>query len=88
MTRSILNGTTPSAREQLPIAAVNVADVLIFASFGYQAPRSRVVASSFVIAALLISAALYLIVDMDSPATGLIKTSNAPFQRALAQFQR
>ena len=62
--------------------------VVIFASFGYQAPRSRVVASSFVIAALLISAALYLIVDMDSPATGLIKTSNAPFQRALAQFQR
>jgi hypothetical protein len=60
----------------------------IFASFGYQAPRNRLVASSFVIAALLISAALYLIVDMDGPATGLIRTSNAPFQRALAQFQR
>lgn len=27
-TRSILNGTTLSAREQLPIATVNVADVL------------------------------------------------------------
>jgi hypothetical protein len=62
--------------------------VAIFASFGYQAPRNRVVASSLVIAALLVSAALYLIVDMDGPAAGLIKTSNAPFQRALAEFQR
>ncbi len=32
MTRSILNGTTPSAREQLLIAAVNVADVLTTAA--------------------------------------------------------
>jgi hypothetical protein len=60
----------------------------IFASFGYQAPRNRVVTSSFFVAALLLSAALYLILDMDKPISGLAKTSNVPFQRALAQFQR
>jgi hypothetical protein len=61
---------------------------VIFASFGYQAPRNRVVTSTFIVAALLVSAALYLILDMDAPVSGLAKTSNVPFQRALAQFQR
>jgi hypothetical protein len=62
--------------------------MVIFASFGYQAPRNRIVMSSFVVAALLVSAALYLILDMDSSVSGLATTSNVPFQRALAQFQR
>jgi hypothetical protein len=62
--------------------------MVIFASFGYQAPRNRVVTSTFIVAALLVSAALYLILDMDAPVSGLAKTSNVPFQRALAQFQR
>jgi hypothetical protein len=62
--------------------------IVIFASFGYQAPRNRVVTSTFIVAALLVSAALYLILDMDAPVSGLAKTSNVPFQRALAQFQR
>lgn len=55
----------------------------IFASFGYRAPHNTVVAATFLLAALLISAAFYLIVDM-----GVIHASNAPFQRALAQLQR
>ncbi len=61
---------------------------VIFASFGYQAPRNRVVTGSFVVAALLVSAALYLILDMDAPVSGLVKTSNVPLQRALVQLQR
>jgi hypothetical protein len=62
--------------------------ILIFASFGYQAPRNRIVTSSFVVAAFLVSAALYLILDMDAPISGLTRTSNVPFQRALVQLQR
>jgi hypothetical protein len=62
--------------------------MLIFASFGYQAPRNRIVTSSFIVAAFLVSAALYLILDMDAPVSGLAKTSNVPFQRALTQLQR
>jgi hypothetical protein len=60
----------------------------IFASFGYQAPRNRVVAASFALAALLMSAALFLILDMDQPLFGLVKTSNTPFERALEHFWR
>jgi hypothetical protein len=65
--------------------------VFIFAGFGYGAPRNTIVMASFFLAALLISAALYLIVDMDTPTTGIfepIQVSNVPFQRALAELQR
>ena len=61
---------------------------IIFASFGYGAPRNTIVTASCFLAALLISAALYLILDMDTPNSSMVRASNAPFQRALAQLQR
>jgi hypothetical protein len=61
---------------------------IIFASFGYRAPRNTIVTASFFLAALLISAAIYLILDMDTPASSMTQASNVPFQRALAQLQR
>jgi hypothetical protein len=62
---------------------------VIFASFGYRAPRHTIVTASIFLAALLTSAALYLIVDMDTSSTsGMIHVSNLPLQRALAQLQR
>ena len=60
--------------------------ILVFASFGYRAPRNLVVIFSFVSASALISCALYLIVDMDEPFTGPIQISAAPLQRALAEI--
>jgi len=62
--------------------------VLIFASFGYRAPRNIVVVLSFLLSSALISGAFYLIIDMDSPFTGPISVSPAPLQRALAEMQR
>jgi len=59
---------------------------IIFASFGYRAPRNTLVTASFLLA-LLISAALYLILDMDSASSGMFQVSKAPFQRALAEMQ-
>jgi hypothetical protein len=61
---------------------------IIFASFGYRAPRNTIVTA--LVAALLISATLYLVLDMDSASagTGMFYVSNAPFQRTLAQLQR
>jgi hypothetical protein len=64
--------------------------VFIFAGFGYAAPRT-VVMTLFFLAALLTSAALFLIVDTDTPTTGLfepIQVSNAPFQRAFSRVGR
>lgn len=62
--------------------------VFIFASFGYRAPRNAVTMVSLVLAAFLMSANLFLILDMDAPTTrGLIEVSNEPFKRALAEMQ-
>ena len=61
---------------------------IIFASFGYRAPRNTSVIASFFLAALLISAAIYLILDMDTPSSRMTQASNVPLQRALAQLQR
>lgn len=62
--------------------------VMIFASFGYRAPRNMVVISSFVLSAFLIACALYLILDMDVPFSGPIQVSDAPLRRVLAEMQR
>ena len=77
-------GTIP-----VPLVVMLVAWLmLIFASFGYRAPRNSVVVLMFVVSALLISASIYLILDMDIPFSGPIQTSDAPFRRALAEFQQ
>jgi hypothetical protein len=61
---------------------------VIFASLGFRAPRNAVVTTAFVVSALLLSSTLYLILEMDTPATGLLmEVSNAPFQRALAVLE-
>jgi len=61
---------------------------IIFASFGYWAPLNTIVMATFFAAALLISATVYLIVDMDTTTTGIFRASNLPFQRALTQLSR
>lgn len=62
--------------------------VFIVASFGYRAPRNTVTLVALVGVALLMSANLFLILDMDSPMNGFIKVSNQPFQRALEELQK
>ena len=62
--------------------------VLIFASFGYCAPRNAVVVSSLVVSSLLIAGAIYLILDMDEPFDGMIQVSPEPLQRVVAELGR
>lgn len=62
--------------------------VLIFAVFGFRAPRNAIVVIGFVAAAALIGGAIYLIVDMDAPFEGPIQVSSAPLQRALTEMRR
>ncbi len=70
------------------IVALTVWLLVIFAGLGFRAPRNAVVTTTFVATALLLSSALYLTLEMDRPASGLIQISNASFQRALAQLLR
>ncbi|MHC8411282.1 bestrophin-like domain [Pseudomonas sp. Hz4] len=60
---------------------------LIYASFGYRAPRNPMVVGMFTISALLIAGSVYLVLDMNVPFGGPIQVSDAPFRRALAEVQ-
>ena len=76
-------GTIP-----MPLIAMVVAWlILIFASFGYRAPKNPVVVLSFVVAAFLISGAIHLILNMDIPFAGPIQVSPAPLQRVIVEMQ-
>lgn len=61
--------------------------MLIFASFGYNAPRNALVIITFILCAASIGGALFLVVQMDKPFEGLIKVSPAPLQNALADIR-
>lgn len=60
---------------------------LIYASFGYRAPRRPMVVGMFTVSALLIAASVYLVLDMNIPFHGPIQISDAPLRRALAEMQ-
>jgi hypothetical protein len=77
-------GTIP-----LPLIALTVAWLgLVFASYGYRAPRNAVMVTSFVVSAALIAGTIYLTLDMDVPFDGTIQVSPAPLERALAEMQK
>ncbi len=61
--------------------------MLIFASFGYNAPRNALVVTTFILCAASIGSALFLIVQMDRPFQGLIKVSPAPLETALVAIR-
>ena len=71
----------------MPIIAMVVAWlVLIFASFGYRAPRNVVIVGSLIVAAALVAGAIFLIIDLDVPFDGLDQVTDEPLQRAIAEM--
>jgi hypothetical protein len=60
--------------------------VVIFISFGLLAPFNATVVSSLFISAAAVSAAIFLILEMYTPFTGLIQISSAPVHAALGQL--
>ena len=72
----------------MPLVVVVIAWlVLIFASFGYRSPRNTVIITTIIVAALLISASLGLILEMDNPSSGLIQVSDEPLRRVMEQIR-
>ena len=57
---------------------------VLFWSFGLFAPRNATVLSVLLLCALSVSAAVFLILEMESPFTGVMKISGAPLRSALA----
>ena len=59
---------------------------VIFISFGLFAPFNGTVVSSLLVSALAVSGAIFLILEMYEPYSGLIQISSAPLRAALAHL--
>jgi hypothetical protein len=68
----------------MPFLVVMVAWlVLLFASFSLFAPRNPTVFVTLLICALAVSSAIFLILELDHPFSGMIQVSGAPVRAAL-----
>jgi hypothetical protein len=71
----------------LPLLVVLVVWLtVIFISFGLFAPFNATVVSSLFVSAMSVSGAIFLILEMYAPFSGLIQISSAPLRAALAQL--
>jgi hypothetical protein len=61
---------------------------VIFATFGLFAPRNGTVLFFFLLCALSASGAIFVILEMDTPFTGIVKVSVEPMREALRQMGR
>ncbi|HUO05671.1 MAG TPA: hypothetical protein VMU16_10790 [Candidatus Binataceae bacterium] len=59
---------------------------ILFVSFGLFAPRNATVIITMLVSAMSVSGAIFLILELDQPFTGLIKISSAPLVNVLAML--
>jgi hypothetical protein len=57
---------------------------VLFVSFGLFAPRNPTAIATLLVAAISVAGALYLILDLDHPFSGLMQISSAPMRNALS----
>jgi hypothetical protein len=62
--------------------------VLIFASFGLLSPANPISLGALIVSALAVSSAIFLILELDRPFSGMIQISSGPVRNALAQLGR
>jgi Protein of unknown function (DUF4239) len=79
--------TQGTAAVSMPLLVVLVLWLtVIFISFGLFAPFNATVVSSLLVSALSVSGAIFLILDMYTPYSGVIGISSAPLHITLAQL--
>lgn len=59
---------------------------VIFGTFGLFAPRNHTVLFFFLVCALSASGAIFVILEMDTPLTGIVRVSVAPMREAISQM--
>jgi hypothetical protein len=76
-----------SSSTTLPLLAVEVSWItVIFIFFGLLAPSNRTALTALVLAAFVVASAIFLIAEMSSPFSGIIRISSAPLRAALTQL--
>lgn len=76
---------------QLPMALLAILIfwlMLLFVSFGLFAPRNRMALAVLAVGACAISAAIFLVLELNQPFDGLIKVSSAPMRHALQYLEQ
>lgn len=76
-----------SAVSPAVVAAVALWLGLVFASFGYDAPRNGLVVATLLVCAASVAGAIFLIVEMDGAFTGLIVVPSDAVRQALAHMR-
>jgi hypothetical protein len=61
---------------------------ILFFSFGLFGPSNTTAVAALLVAALSVSASIFLILELDQPFSGLIRISNQPMLTALSQLGR
>jgi hypothetical protein len=61
---------------------------ILFFSFGLFGPSNSTAVAALVVAALSVSGAVFLIMELDQPFSGLIQISSQPMHKALSQIGR
>jgi hypothetical protein len=75
----------PSVRRVVVVILVSWI-MVIFVSFGMNAPRNGTVLVAFLTCSLAIGGAVFLILEMDRPLDGVMQISSWPMQNALAHM--
>ena len=70
------------------LGVIVVCSAAIFAGFGLFVPPNTTIVFSFVVAALAVAAAMFLIVDLGDPFTGFLNMSSAPAHATLNQLAK
>ena len=85
--RWLLVEESGSAVAPAVLVALAVWLALIFASFGFNAPRNRLVVAVLLACAASVAGAVALVVEMDGSFTGLVVVPSDAIERALAHMQ-
>ena len=83
---AIIDRTEGSVPFPLMVALV-VWLTMTMACYGYRAPRNPIVVIGLVVSSALLSAAIFMILDMGRPFDGPIQVSSDPFVHALAEIR-
>lgn len=59
---------------------------VIFVSFGMNAPRNATLVTAFLLCSLAIGSAIFLILQLDSPFSGVLRLSSQPVETSLAHM--
>jgi hypothetical protein len=85
--RTLLQAQSPASISRPLLLVVVAWLVIIFFSFSLLAPSNATAATALTVSALSVAGAVFLILEMDRPFTGLIRISSEPLARALTRAE-